>query len=108
MNVKTLILGIVMGGMVSSGTVAMVFGGSNLGLFGYPSHTCSPPYSKPVKPYSFTDQWQIDQYNSEVEDYNYEMQSFRDCIRSYVDNAKNDIKRIKKKANEAINEANSQ
>ena len=93
---------------VSSGALALVFGGSNLGLFGYPSHTYSPPYSKPYKPYSFSSQWEIDQYNSEVENYNYEMRSYRDCIREYVDNAKNDIKRIKEKANEAISEANSQ
>ena len=76
---------------------AMVYGGSNLGLFGYPDHTCVAPY----KPYSFTSQEQLDSYKWEFEE-------FTDCIREYVDNAKNDIERIKIKANNAIDEANSQ
>jgi len=86
----------------------LVIGGSNFGIFGYPSHECNPPYSKPYKPFSFNYQWEIDQYNSEVEIYNRELQEFLDCIDEYVNNAKNDIERIREKANEAINEANSQ
>jgi len=108
MNVKTLILVTVIGGMVSSTAVAIVFGGSNLDIFGYPSHTCSPPYSKPIKPYTFNDQWEIDSYNSKIRNYNSEMESFRNCIQDYVDNAKNDMERIKENANAAINDANSQ
>ena len=91
-----------------SGTQAMVFGGSNLGFMGYPDHECTPPYSKPYKPYSFSDQYQIDTYNAEVEQYNSEMRRYRDCIREYVENAKNDIQRVREKANEAINQSNSQ
>ena len=108
MNKRTLIAAVIVFGMVSSNAVAMVFGGSNLGVFGYPSHECSAPYSKPTKPYSFSSQWEVDQYNSEVENYNYELGESMSCIREYVDNAKNDIERVKEKANEAINEANSQ
>jgi len=94
-------------GMGSPIALAIVFGGSNLGLFGYPNHTCSKPYSKPTKPFRFNSQWEIDRYNSEVESYNAEVETYMDCIREYVDNAKNDIQRVKEKANEAISEANS-
>ena len=44
---------------------AMVYGGSNLGLFGYPDHTCVAPY----KPYSFTSQEQLDSYKWEFEEF---------------------------------------
>jgi len=92
---------------VSFNAAAIVFGGSNLDLMGYPSHSCNAPYSKPFKPFSFDTQWQVDQYNSEVERYNSELRSYLDCIRKYVENAKNDIERIKEKAHAAVNEANS-
>ena len=95
-------------GVSISPSYALVFGGSNLGIFGYPSPQCSPPYSKPFKPYSFNSQWEIDQYNLEVDSYNSQIQEYLDCINEYVENAKNDIKRIKEKANAAISEANSQ
>jgi hypothetical protein len=108
MNKRALTAGVIVCGMVSSNAVAMVFGGSNLDFLGYPSHTCTAPYSKPIKPYSFSSQWEVDQYNMEVENYNRERREFISCIEEYVDNEKNDIKRIKEKANEAINEANSQ
>jgi hypothetical protein len=94
--------------LAPSAAIAIVFGGSNLGFMGYPSHTCSPPYSKPIKPFQFTEQWQIDQYNSEVDTYNFELDTYRQCIKEYVENSANDIKRIKEKANEAISDANSQ
>ena len=93
--------------LLPSLAAAIVFGGSNLGIMGYPDHSCSPPYSKPIKPYQFNSQWEIDQYNSEVQSYNYELETYLDCIQEYVDNAKNDIKRITEKANSAIDEANS-
>jgi len=86
---------------------AIVLGGSNLGVFGYPAHECSPPYNKPTKPYQFTDQWEVDHYNSQVRQYNDELEAYFDCINEYVDNAKNDIRRIKEAANNAIAEANA-
>ena len=85
---------------------AMVFGGSNLSFTGYPSHDCMKP-TKPYKPYSFNSQWEVDSYNSEVESYNFELQQYLSCIDEYVENANNDIKRIKEKAQEAIDEANN-
>jgi hypothetical protein len=92
----------------TSSANAVVFGGSNLDFLGYPSHQCSPPYSKPFKPYSFNSQYEIDTYNMEVEDYNSQLETYRSCIREYVENAKSDIERIREKANEAVEEANSQ
>lgn len=86
---------------------ALVFGGSNLGVFGYPEHSCSKPYGKPYKPFQFNSQYEIDTYNSEVESYNQKLSDYLDCIRDYVDNAKNDIERVKEAANDAINEANT-
>jgi hypothetical protein len=75
---------------------AYVFGGSNLGITGYPKHTCIKPY----KPFQFSSRWEVDSYNAQLD-------SFISCIRVYVDNAKNDIERIRESANEAIREANS-
>lgn len=92
---------------ISTAAFAFVVGPSNFGLFGYPKHTCSKPWSKPSKPYQFEDQWQIDSYNREVDTYNSEVSQYLDCIRTYVDGAKRDIARIKESAGEAIREANS-
>ncbi len=83
---------------------AFVYGGTNLGFTGYPSHDCIKP-DKPYKPYSFNSQWEIDSYNSEVETYNSNLRVYSDCIDEYLENANNDIERIKQKAKEAINEA---
>ena len=35
--------------IISNNSLAIVFGGSNLGMFGYSSHDCSKPY----RPYQF-------------------------------------------------------
>ena len=86
-------------------TFAIVFGGSNLGIFGYPKHTCTKPYSKPYKPYQFNSQWEIDSYNSDVESYNMDVSQYLTCIREYADNGKNDMDRIREAINDAINEA---
>lgn len=93
--------------LLPSGGSAYVVGGSNLPSFlGYPSHDCDEP-TKPYKPYQFSDQWEIDQYNEDVEQYNNELDEFVDCIREYLDNANNDIKRIQEKAQEAVNDLES-
>lgn len=83
---------------------AVVFGGSNLGLFGYPSHSCFKP-TKPFKPYSLDSQWEVDIYNIEVDFYNSQLQQYSSCIDVYIESANNDIKRIKEKAQEAIDDA---
>lgn len=83
---------------------ASVYGGTNLGYTGYPSHTCFKP-SKPIKPMSFSSQWDVDSYNSQVDHYNLQIQQYLRCIEEYVDSANNDINRIREKAQDAINEA---
>ena len=93
---------------VSSSAFAIVIGGSNLSISEYPSHTCSPPPSKPIESDSFSEQWEVDQYNSKVDNYNSQIRLYKDCIREYVANAKNDIKKVREKITAAINEANSQ
>jgi hypothetical protein len=91
----------------SSVAGAVVFGGSNLGPFGYPSHQCNPPYSKPIEPYQFESQWEVDSYNLEVERYNQELEGFIECVREYIENADNDVRRIQEKTDEAIRDAQS-
>jgi hypothetical protein len=61
-----------------------------------------------IWPYSFSSQYEVDSYNLEAEIYNNEMRVYSDCMSEYVENAKNDLVRIKEKANEAISEASSQ
>ena len=92
--------------IISGATYAIVFGGSNLGIFGYPDHECYKP-SKPYEPYSFDSQYEIDSYNAQVRDYNYNIETYISCIEEYLDSAKNDIERIREKMNDAIEEANS-
>ncbi|MBI1328200.1 MAG: hypothetical protein GC136_11265 [Alphaproteobacteria bacterium] len=81
---------------INTSAHASVFGGSNLSFTGYPSPQCRKPY----KPYEFTSQFDVDTYNDEVERY-------VRCIKEYIDNASNDIDRIKEAVNTAVNEANS-
>lgn len=89
---------------VSSSMFAIVLGGSNLVISTYPDHSCMKP-SKPIKPYSFNSRWEIDSYNSQVDSYNMEHQLYVGCVKDYLENASNDIKRIEEKMDEAIEEA---
>jgi hypothetical protein len=83
---------------------AFVLGGSNLGIGGYPDHSCYEPI-KPIKPYRFSSDYEVHSYNASVDSYNVELDSYMDCIKSYLDNAKNDIERIKEKYNETVQRA---
>ena len=74
---------------------AYAIGGSNLTLSSYPECTCY----KPMKPILINSQWELD-------DYKFQYDQYIDCVNEYIDNANNDIKRIKEKAEEALNEAN--
>ncbi|SRR6266571_3772159 len=102
-RISIIVLGLL---LMCTSAGAFVFGGSNLGFGGYPSHTCGFKPSKPFKPFSFTYQWEIDQYNMEVDSYNSRRREFISCLQEYLDNAKNDIERIKEKMNEAVDVAN--
>ena len=88
--------------LVASISHSIVFGGSNLSLSSYPSANCYKP-SKPYKPYSFSSQWEVDSYNSKVDSYNSSMRIYTNCINTYVENAQNDIERIKEAISDAIN-----
>lgn len=88
-----------------SGTAgALVLGGTNLGVFGYPSHQCIKP-DKPSKPFSFDSRWEVDSYNSRANSYNSELQFYVACVKDYLSSAENDIKRINEKMEAAVAEA---
>jgi len=104
--------------LVPSAVIATETDSSTSVISEYPTHMCSPP-PKPTEPGAFSGQKDVEQdveqynyeiadYNAKVEDYNLQIQSYRNCIRKYVSSAKTDIKKIKKKISEAINDANSQ
>lgn len=92
--------------LIASYSCANVFGGSNLGHWGYSKHTCLKPM-KLYKPYSFNSQWELDKYNMDVDNYNNQWRYYVSCIEEYLENANNDIKRIQEKQQEAIAEAES-
>lgn len=84
-------------GLVVSGAAgAIVLGGSNLGVMGYPDHRCRKPY----RPSQFSEESEVYSYNNEVD-------RFVRCIREYVENADNDIQRIQEKGQAAIDYAKS-
>ena len=85
---------------------AIVFGGSNFGIGGYPSHGCIKPV-RPVKPYQFIDSLHVQVYNQQVEQFNLELKRYYSCIDLYLENAENDISRIQEKMKETLGELKS-
>ncbi|WP_227499664.1 hypothetical protein ABWH88_12955 [Marinobacter adhaerens] len=61
-----------------------------------PSHSCY----EPSKPYEFTSQWEVDQFNSEVEDY-------RSCINRFVEEQQEAAAAHQQAAQDAIGDWNS-
>jgi len=61
-----------------------------------PSHYCS----KPIKPYSFNDQWEYDQFLAEVEE-------FKACIDDFVQEQQDAIEVHQDAIEEAIDEWNN-
>ncbi len=61
-----------------------------------PSHYCTKPY----KPYEFTDQYELDLYNSQV-------QTYKNCIQEFVDEQEDAIRNHSNARNSAIDEWNS-
>tara|TARA_R110002050_G_scaffold294758_1_gene452876 strand:- start:1869 stop:2153 length:285 start_codon:yes stop_codon:yes gene_type:complete len=61
-----------------------------------PSHSCSKPY----KPYEFNDQYEIDNFRSEVE-------SYKRCIEDFVEEQNDAAIKHQNAAEEAIDEWNS-
>lgn len=64
-EIKKLILISALFLLMPLGVYAVVFGGSNIGIMGYPSHDCIKP-NKPFKPYSFNSQWEIEQIKEKL------------------------------------------
>lgn len=73
---------------------AYVSGGSNLGFMGYPECSCR----KPMKTF-ISSKWELD-------DYKFQHARYIDCVNEYIDNANKDIRRIKEKAEQSLEEAN--
>ncbi len=61
-----------------------------------PSHSCS----KPIKPYKFTSQWELDSFNDEVRRY-------KSCIEDFVEEQNEAVRKHQNAAEEAIDEWNS-
>ena len=97
----------------SSQSVAIVSGGSNLGLSGYPEHSCGEkPMEPPVESYMRDPlmrdpQWEIEINDMQREGYDALLSIYIDCINEYVNNANNDIKRIREAISAASDEASS-
>lgn len=79
--------------LASASAGASVFGGSNLGYSGYPEPACRKPY----EPYSSS--------RMDREIYQDEVDRYIRCIKDYLENANNDIERIREAQEEAITEA---
>jgi hypothetical protein len=60
------------------------------------SHSCSKPY----KPYKFTEQYQLDNFNDEVERY-------KRCMANFIEEQNNEAEEHKEAAENAIQEWNS-
>lgn len=79
--------------LVSATAGATVFGGSNLGFSGYPEPDCRKPYG----PYS--------ESRMDREIYRDELERYFRCVKEYLENANNDIERIREAQEEAIAQA---
>jgi hypothetical protein len=64
------------------------------------SYAPSPYCSKPNKPYEFTDEWELENFNDEVERY-------KRCISDFVDEQNNAVRQHQRAAEEAIDEWNN-
>lgn len=82
---------------------------SNVFLFSdtfEPSHYCVEP-SKPIKPYSFDSQWQLDSYNDEVRNFNYDVETYKSCIDSFISDQEDAIANHQRGIQSAINSWNN-
>ena len=75
--------------------------GSNLAE-GYPEPACGERPQVPERPGKFDTEEAIVEYNAKVDAYNASMERLVECVREYVANANDDMKQIRKRAEEAI------
>lgn len=80
---KILVLIVCLVAITDTSAYAYMYGGTNLGFSGYPKHSCYL--------YNDKDKWERENYIR--------------CINEYIENASNDIQRIKEQAQETADEA---
>ena len=85
---------------------ASAWAGSNLVSGDYPEPQCGERPSPPERPAVFESESQIESYNQQVKAYNTRVESYYACIQTYVDNALQDIARIKAKTRAVVDQAN--
>ncbi len=84
--------------------------GSNLRFGDYPRHSCVMPKPPPEPYWLKGNHWKVSGgelrlHNQAVESYNDKVEAYNQCITGYVDNANADIEMIRRKAEEAIFDA---
>ena len=79
--------------------------GSNL-PDGYPGPACGERPEVPERPEQFETEEAIAEFNAKVDAYHASMERLVECVRVYVANANDDMKQIRKRAQEAINSLN--
>lgn len=80
--------------------------GSNLPGEGYPAPACGEKPQIPERPETFDTEAAVAGYNAKVEIYNATMERFVTCMRQYVANAAEDVRRIRALADKAVERAN--
>ena len=73
---------------------------------GYPDPACGERPEIPERPEKFETEEVIEEYNAKVDAYNASMERLIECVRGYVANANDDMKQIRKRAEEAIDSLN--
>ena len=79
--------------------------GSNL-PDGYPDPACGERPEIPERPEQFETEEVVQEYNAKVDAYHASMERLIECVREYVANANEDMKQIRKRAEEAIDTLN--
>ena len=87
--------------------VSVAAAGTNLPE-GYPAPECGNRPEVPERPEKFETEEAIREYNAKVDAYNQSMERLIECVRAYVANANDDMKQIRKRAEEAIDRLSSQ
>lgn len=78
---------------------------TNLPAGGYPSMSCGTKPERPTRPATFSNNEQIDAYNEKVEEYNQGMGAYIGCVQAYVNRATSDLRLIKQRIQDAIDQA---
>lgn len=81
---------------IAATLLLLLLTGSAQADFFAPSHSCSKPY----KPYQFDSEWEVQQFQGEVERY-------KRCISDFVEEQEDAIRNHQQAAQEAIDEWNN-